>query len=116
MAASNAIATEHGKLRYGQQSEERQVATSGKVSWAAYAVRRRATAHANDPAVLHADIEPAAVGAQDTGGLNPSIRLFRDPVIDPFRPLVGASERRSDAPNVMGAVAALGHSHLQLLV
>src|SRR5438067_10070880 len=69
-----------------------------------------APAHADDAAILYRDIECAAVGAEHTGRLDPSIRLCRDPAVDPLRPSIAAPKRSPRSPKVLNAVAAF---HLQ---
>src|SRR5438067_1688309 len=65
-----------------------------------------APAYTDDPPILYADIERAAVGAEHASRLGPSIRLGRDPTVDPLRPLITASKRSARSPKVLDAVAA----------
>src|SRR5947207_385591 len=65
-----------------------------------------ATTYADDAPTLYCDIECSAVGAEHTSRLDPSIRLCRDPTVDPLRPLIAASKRSPRSPKVLDAVAA----------
>src|SRR4051795_10709212 len=76
---------------------------------------RAPAAHPHDPAFLDADVQAAAVGAKDTSRLDPSVGLFADPLVHPLRPVSAASKGCSVAPDVLDAVAALGHVSLRVL-
>src|SRR5205085_868958 len=65
-----------------------------------------APAYTDDAPILYCDIERAAVGAEHASRLDPSIRLCRDPTVDPLRPLITASKRSARSPKVLDAVAA----------
>lgn len=66
-------------------------------------------ADADDPAVLHADVERAPVGAEDARPADPLVRLFRDVLIHPGRPAPLAAVRGARAPHVQNAVAIVRH-------
>ena len=59
-----------------------------------------AAADADDPAVLHADVEPAAVRAEWTCGLNPPIDLTVCELVDANRPVPSSLIRRPISPRV----------------
>jgi hypothetical protein len=64
-----------------------------------------AAADADDAAVLNADFQAAAVGAEDAAGLNPLVGRFGGVLINAGRPLAIAVEGSARAPNVIYAVA-----------
>ncbi len=65
---------------------------------------------ADDPAVLDADVQPAAVRAEHAGRLDPALGLLGRPLVDADRPV--ADVGRPLAPDVRDAVARRGHARL----
>jgi hypothetical protein len=60
--------------------------------------------------ILQEKAAPAVAVIDAAGRLDPSIRLCRDPAVDPLRPSIAAPKRSPRSPNVLDAVAAFDHA------
>ena len=69
-----------------------------------------AAAHADDLAVLHADVQPAAVGAEHAGRLHPAIGGVQGPLVYTLRPLI-FTVGRARTPNIAYSICWLACYH-----
>src|ERR687885_81554 len=71
-------------------------------------------ANPDNPSILHTNIHPAAIRAENAGGLNPMVRFLSYPLIDSCWPIpnIGCSL----TPNISDAIACLFHFNSYLVL